>query len=234
MLLSLASPVSPQLNGGTIYLLLAINPGLWPNQTGLPICTHYKLKKKKKKEHRWAKSALSFLLTTRKWSVLKSFSPEFSLPAGIFMDTEKFLNKQGIRRGSTNTPVMGRWWADVKKPTLALKFSLPNRDAMEIFTSLSLSLSFLFFFFFFGKWTVIGEIQTVLENDGKPRSSPAEQQLSLGGITGLGKYLYMNLRSCNFLSAVYHCHGRWSPDLILQSFEISISGPCEVKPYKKI
>lgn len=44
----------------------------------------------------------------------------------------------------------------------------------------------------------------------------------------------LNPRSCNFLSAVYCCHGRWSPDLILQSFEISTSGPCEGLPYKKI
>lgn len=74
----------------------------------------------------------------------------------------------------------------------------------------------------------------MLENDSKPRSALAVQ-LSLGGITGLGKYsLHPNPTSCNFLSAVYCCHGRRSPDLILQSFETNISGPCEGIPYKKI
>lgn len=91
-----------------------------------------------------------------------------------------------------------------------------------------------FLLFIFGKWRVIKEAETVLENDSRPRHALAEK-FSLGGITGLRKYsLYPNPTSCNFLSAVYCCHSRWSPDLILQSFEISISGPCEGIPYEKI
>lgn len=116
---------------------------------------------------------------------------------------------------------MERQWVDAKKLLLSPKFSLANRAAT-------------FLLFIFGKWRVIKEVQAVLENDSKPRNALAEQ-FSLGGITGLGKYLlHPNPTSYNFLSAVYCCHGRWSPDLILQSFEISISGPCEGIPYKKI
>lgn len=155
MLLSLASPGSPQLGGGTIYLILAINPGLWSDQTALTRCTHYKLKKKKGAQM----SQISFVLLVNYWDVIsseESFLRVQSLSRNIFVycicifiHIQKFLNKQGIGRGSTNTPAMGRWWADVK-PSLALKFSLANRNTMEIFTSLS--------FLFFGKWTVIKEM----------------------------------------------------------------------------
>lgn len=90
-------------------------------------------------------------------------------------------------------------------------------------------------FIFFGKWRVIKATQAVLGNDSFCQAVLPWQNNFLGGITGLGKYsLHPNPTSCNFLSAVYCCHGTWSPDLILQSFEISISGPCEGIPYQKI
>lgn len=55
------------------------------------------------------------------------------------------------------------------------------------------------FFSFLGKWRVIKEVQTESENDSKTRHAPTEQQLSLGGITGLGKRsLYLNPKSYKF------------------------------------
>lgn len=92
-----------------------------------------------KKEHRSAKSIFSILFTTGKRSILKSLSSESSLPAGIFIDVQKFLNKQGIRRGAINPPVMGRHQVDAKKPAASPKFSLANSAAMEIFAFLFLA-----------------------------------------------------------------------------------------------
>lgn len=151
-----------------------------------------------KKDHRSAESRFSFLLTPRKQSILQSLSSESSLPAGIFIDIQNILNKQGVRRGAINAPAMGRQWVDAKKTCLVPEVFFDQQSCYGNFC-----------FSFFVKWRVIKEVQTMSENDSKTRSAPAEQQLSLGGITGLGKFsLYLNPGSCNFLSAVYCCHGR--------------------------
>lgn len=51
----------------------------------------------------------------------------------MVIDTEEFLNKQGLRREAINHPAMGKQWVDVKKPAVSPKFSLANRAATEIF-----------------------------------------------------------------------------------------------------
>lgn len=92
-----------------------------------------------KKEHRSVKSIFFFLIIIGKQSILKSLSLESSLPAGLFIDIQKFLNKQGIRRRAITPPAMERQQVDAKKPAISLKFSLANRAAIEIFAFLFLA-----------------------------------------------------------------------------------------------
>lgn len=80
------------------------------------------------------------MLTTGKQVVLKRLSPESSLPTGIFIDRQEFLNKQGVRKGAIKPPAMRRQQVDAENPALSPKFSLANRAAaMEIFAFLFLA-----------------------------------------------------------------------------------------------